>query len=62
MDNWYRKQAALLVKEKMQKLAEINSAAQDFVRQAAKLDETPEFEQQTWQEQANEARAWLADK
>ncbi|MDG4947389.1 hypothetical protein NYR72_01825 [Actinobacillus equuli subsp. haemolyticus] len=56
------KQAALLVKAKMQKLAEINSTAQNFVRQVAKLDETPEFEQQTWQEQANEARAWFADK
>ena len=56
------KQAALLAKAKVQKLAEINNTAQDFVRQAAKLDETPEFEQQTWQEQANEARAWFADK
>lgn len=55
------KQAALLVKAKMQKLAEINSTAQNFVRQFAKLDETPEFEQQTWQEQANEARAWVDD-
>ncbi|VEB25780.1 Uncharacterised protein [Actinobacillus lignieresii] len=56
------KQAERLAQLKINKLTEINNAAQDFVRQAAKLDETPEFEQQTWQEQANEARAWFADK
>lgn len=47
---------------KVRKLNEINKKAQDFVRDMAKLDETPEFEQATWQEQANEARAWFADK
>lgn len=55
------KQAALLVKAKMQKLAEINSTAQNLVRQAAKLDETPQFERDTWLEQAKEAKAWIED-
>ncbi|SUB20773.1 Uncharacterised protein [Pasteurella bettyae] len=48
----------LLVQAKTEKLTEINSKAQAFVSKIAKLDETPEFEQATWQEQANEARAW----
>lgn len=46
---------------KATKLAEINRKAQAFVAEVAHLNDTPEFEQQTWQEQANEARAWYAD-
>lgn len=54
-------QTNYLAQQKALKLAEINRKAQEFVAQIAKLDETPEFEQATWQEQANEARAWHAD-
>lgn len=54
-------QQQLLVDSKTRKLSQINAAAQTFVSQVAKLDETPDFEQATWQEQANEARAWFAD-
>lgn len=64
-DKWVippEKQNENLDQLKKQKLTEINLAAQAFVAQTAKLSETPEFERATWQEQANEARAWFADK
>lgn len=54
-------QAEYLAQLKASKLNEINQKAQEFVANVAKLHETPEFEQATWQEQANEARAWHAD-
>lgn len=44
------------------KREEINRKAQAFVTQAAELDKTPQFEQATWQEQANEALAWHKDR
>lgn len=55
------RQAEYLAQLKALKLNEINQKAQEFVANVAKLHETPEFEQATWQEQANEARAWHAD-
>lgn len=54
-------QAELLARAKAEKMAEINQKAQAFVSAAAELDKTPEFTQATWQEQANEAKAWHAD-
>lgn len=54
-------QAEYLAQLKASKLNEINQKAQEFVANVAKLHETPEFEQATWQEQVNEVRAWHAD-
>ena len=44
------------------KQEEINRKAQAFVSAVAELDKTPQFEQATWQEQANEALAWYKDR
>ncbi|MDE8034639.1 hypothetical protein OQ257_05605 [Actinobacillus equuli subsp. equuli] len=50
-----------LLQNKQLKLDEINCAAQAFVAKTAKLNDTPEFEQATWQAQAEEAVAWFKD-
>lgn len=52
---------AVISAEKSAKLAEINRTAQALVSQLAQLNDTPEFERATWQEQAREALAWHAD-
>lgn len=49
---------AVITAEKSAKLAEINRNAQNFINELAKLDETPEFERETWSIQREEARAW----
>lgn len=54
--------AALLAEAKAVKLAELNVAAQQFIRTAAQLDAVPDFEIATWSIQAAEAEAWAADK
>lgn len=46
---------------RVRRLAELNRAAQDVVRTLAGLDETPDFEVQTWPVQAAEAKARHAD-
>lgn len=53
---------AVISAEKSAKLAEINRKAQEFVNQLAHLDETPEFERETWSIQREEAKAWNTDK
>lgn len=53
---------AVISAEKSAKLAEINAKAQAFVNQLAHLDETPEFERETWPIQREEAKAWFADR
>lgn len=40
------------------KLAELNTAAQQFIAQAAGTDKVPDFELQSWALQAAEAKAW----
>lgn len=55
-------QQAVISAEKSAKLAEINAKAQAFVNQLAHLDETPEFERETWPIQREEAKAWFADR
>lgn len=54
-------QQAVISAEKSAKLAEINAKAQAFVNQLAHLDETPEFERETWPIQREEAKAWQID-
>ena len=44
------------------KLAELNTAAQVFIDNAAKTADVPEFERQSWSLQAIEAKAWAADE
>ncbi|XXQ68983.1 phage tail protein [Neisseriaceae bacterium B1] len=44
------------------KLAELNTAAQNYIAKAAGTDKVPEFELQSWSLQALEAKAWAADK
>lgn len=58
--------AAALAQSRLQaarirRLAELNRRAQDFIRTLAELDETPDFEVQTWPIQAAEAKARHAD-
>lgn len=53
--------AGKLAQAKRGKLAALNAQAQDFIGRLAELDETPEFEIQTWTIQAAEAKAWHAD-
>lgn len=53
---------AVISAEKSAKLAEINAKAQAFVNQLAHLDETPEFERETWPIQREEAKAWFTDR
>lgn len=53
--------AGKLALAKRGKLAALNAQAQDFIGRLAELDETPEFEIQTWTIQAAEAKAWHAD-
>lgn len=53
---------AVITAEKSAKLREINQQAQGFIHRLAKLDETPEFERETWSIQREEAKAWIADK
>lgn len=55
-------QQAVISAEKSAKLAEINTKAQAFVNELAHLDETPEFERETWPIQREEAKAWFADR
>lgn len=55
------RQQAVISAEKSAKLAEINAKAQAFVNQLAHLDETPEFERETWAIQREEAKAWFMD-
>lgn len=43
------------------KIAELNRAAQNFINQTVGTDKLPEFEVQSWNLQAAEARAWAAD-
>lgn len=43
------------------KLAELAFAAQSFVNAAVDLDIVPQFERDTWTQQAAEAKAWAAD-
>ncbi|AJE07731.1 hypothetical protein [Mannheimia haemolytica] len=52
---------AVISAEKSAKLAEINQKAQAFINDLAKYNETPQFERDTWLEQAKEAKAWVAD-
>ncbi|KIX29396.1 hypothetical protein HW40_09720 [Mannheimia haemolytica] len=52
---------AVISTEKSAKLAEINQKAQAFINDLAKYNETPQFERDTWLEQAKEAKAWVAD-
>lgn len=54
-------QQSVISAEKSAKLAEINAKAQAFVNQLAHLDETPEFERETWPIQREEAKAWQID-
>lgn len=54
-------QQAVITAEKSAKLREINQQAQGFINRLAKLDETPEFERETWSIQREEAKAWMAD-
>ncbi|MCK3654924.1 hypothetical protein A4G19_03815 [Pasteurellaceae bacterium Macca] len=51
----------MLAQAKANKLADINRQAQVFVDAIADTNTTPDFERETWQEQANEAKAWKAD-
>lgn len=46
---------------KAAKIAELNRTAQNFINQATGADKLPEFEVQSWKNQADEARAWAAD-
>lgn len=43
------------------KIAELNRVAQNFINEATGADKLPEFEVQSWKNQADEARAWAAD-
>lgn len=43
------------------KIAELNRTAQNFINRATGADKVPEFEVQSWKNQADEARAWAAD-
>lgn len=52
-------QQAVISAEKSAKLFEINTKAQAFVNQLAHLDDTPEFERETWSIQREEAKAWF---
>lgn len=52
-------QQAVISAEKSAKLSEINTKAQAFVNQLAHLDDTPEFERETWSIQREEAKAWF---
>lgn len=52
-------QQAVVSAEKSAKLAEINRKAQAFVNQLAHLDDTPEFERETWSIQREEVKAWF---
>lgn len=45
---------------KAAKLAEVNAAAEAFVREMSRIDTYPEFEQKTWPTQEAEAEAWFA--
>ncbi|KCV33987.1 hypothetical protein L504_2166 [Bordetella bronchiseptica F2] len=45
---------------KAAKLAEVNAAAEAFVREISGIDKYPEFEQKTWPTQEAEAVAWFA--
>lgn len=47
---------------KQTKLAEINNKAQAFVTAQARLNEVPDFEIQTWEQQRVEALAWSDDQ
>lgn len=51
-------QALRLTLAKKAKLAIINKQAQQFIDEVAKIDSTPNFERETWQEQETEAKAW----
>lgn len=53
---------AVISAEKSAKLSEINHKAQEFVNQLAHLDDTPEFERETWPIQREEAKAWFTDR
>lgn len=55
------RQQAVISAEKSAKLAEINRKAQAFINDLAKYNETPQFERDTWLEQAKEAKAWVED-
>lgn len=55
------KLADYLAEQKQTKLAEINSKAQAFVTAQARLNEVPDFEIQTWEQQRVEALAWSDD-
>lgn len=51
-------QALNLAIAKKAKLCTINKQAQKFIDDVAKIDSTPNFERETWQEQEAEAKAW----
>ncbi|KDD42555.1 hypothetical protein [Bordetella bronchiseptica] len=51
---------ATLADVKAAKLAEVNAAAEAFVREMSRIDTYPEFEQKTWPTQEAEAEAWFA--
>lgn len=55
-------QALNLAITKKEKLCSINKRAQQFIDEVAKIDSTPDFERETWQEQEAEAKAWKRDK
>lgn len=52
-------QQAVISAEKSAKLSEINTKAQAFVNELARIDETPEFERETWSIQREEVKAWF---
>lgn len=52
---------AAISAEKSAKLAEINRQAQAFVNELARIDDTPEFERETWPIQREEVKAWQID-
>lgn len=54
-------QQYFLVK-KAEKLTKINTTAQDFITNQARLNEVPDFEIQTWEQQRVEALAWSDDQ
>lgn len=54
--------AERLADSRLIKLAELNTAAQVFIDNAAKTADVPEFERQSWNLQAIEAKAWAADE
>lgn len=54
-------QTLTLTIAKKEKLCTINKQSQQFIDEVAKIDSTPNFERETWQEQESEAKAWKND-